>query len=649
MRPLSPRSQFARAFRLAALAAALILSLGTLAPDPLSAQSGDDHGRGLTGDPLVDSILQAPGPDFLSDDRHRAPDGLWQRERPRPDTPPRSDDRDQWEDEPRRAREDDWRDDAPSRSRRDDRRRPDPARTRRVERDPPPPPVQRGEGPADIIILDAEPSGESVAALAEPAAPEADTDSPDEQRSGEPDPAEEPPIADRAGDDGARPQESEPARSDEQLPPAAAGRESETAAQEQARPAQEEEPYREAPARSEAVATPAPGERRVAAAPGDAAPRAPTVPARAPERADVSPALDKMIGQMLLIGFDGQTPSDANVQRVVRQLEAGQAGGVLFMSRNIASPQQVKTLTRLFAGAAKNHPTPFVAVDQEGGYVQRLARSKGFNTHPSAERLGAGNDPQSAYSAYRRLALELREYGFNLNLGPVLDLNINPANPIIGRLKRSYGTDPDHVAAFAKAFVFAHNESGVLTAAKHFPGHGSSETDSHDALVDISKSWSEAELRPYRKLIEDDAIDMIMTGHLYHPSFSDRPGAPASLSAKAIRTVLRESLNFDGVVISDDLDMRGVRERRSFEDALISAVAAGNDMLLITNSDGYKPDLPGRAAAAIRAGLDSGRISTERIREAYGRVLKLKDELSRLQRTATGRGEDRGLADHSGG
>jgi beta-N-acetylhexosaminidase len=265
------------------------------------------------------------------------------------------------------------------------------------------------------------------------------------------------------------------------------------------------------------------------------------------------------------------------------------------------------------------------------------------------ERLGERNNPDAAYSAYRNLALELRDYGFNLNLGPVVDLNLNPANPVIGRLRRSYGADPDHVTAYAKAFVYAHNESGVLTAAKHFPGHGSSDTDSHDVLVNISDSWQERELRPYRKLIEDDAIDMIMVGHLYHPAFSDSPDVPTTLSPKAIEQVLRESLNYDGVVITDDLDMRGVRQNADFEERVVGAVAAGNDILLITNGNGYQPDLPERVAEVIRAAIAEGRLSEARIRQSYERIMALKDELARLQRTATSAGEDRGLQDHTSG
>jgi len=565
------------------LARALAAAFAVAAAFPLFS-SGLAAQTGLTGDPLVDSILQAPGPDFI--ERRRPPredarvwDGEQPRERPRDQAAPGE----AWD---RPA--DDWAD-----------RGPEPAPTRRARQTPPPPPAPRGEGPLDIVILDSDPAGSEPAETSAPQFPTVSGDA------------------------------AEPARQNE------------TAAA-----ADAEEPYRETAEPAE-VETPVDEPDRVAAVTPPATGRAPATPAQAPQRSEADPQLDRMIGQMIMAGFPGQAPSEASVERIAAQIEDGRVGGVILMSRNVDSPRQVRQLTRYLARAGEGQPTPFIAVDQEGGYVQRLSRVKGFKTHPSAERLGARNDPQGAYSAYRNLALELRDYGFNVNLGPVVDLNLNPANPVIGRLRRSYGKDPDHVTAFAKAFVYAHNESGVLTSAKHFPGHGSSDTDSHDVLVDISGTWQESELRPYRKLIEAGAIDMIMTGHLYHPAFSDSPDTPVSLSPKAIERVLRESLNYDGVVITDDLDMRGVRQNTTFAERIVRAVSAGNDILLITNGNGYEPDLPQRVADAIRAAIDEGRLSVARIRASYERIMDLKDELARLQRTATSAGEDRGLAEHT--
>ncbi|MFP4538191.1 MAG: glycoside hydrolase family 3 N-terminal domain-containing protein [Dichotomicrobium sp.] len=547
-----------------------------------------DRDRGLTGDPLIDSILQAPGPGFLDDSGEGADDhGYRDEDPPAPDG---------WADDA----DDGW-----------DAREPETAARSGVPRVPPPAPERRGEGPLDIAILDTDehdrPAGQ-----------------PEDGHAG----------SDTAADDTAEPSYDDTADRPDQ----------DTAAESE--PAFREQTQQD-PAPLDERGEPEDPEQLALGEPTGT--RAPAEPSQAPARPKPDPELNRMIGQMLLVGFPGVRPSDAGVKNAARQLEEGDVGGVILMSRNIESPDQVRRLTRHLAEAAEGQPTPFIGVDQEGGYVQRLARTKGFKTHPSAERLGARNDPQGAYSAYRNLALELRDYGFNLNFGPVVDLNINPANPVIGRLKRSFGKNPDHVSAFAKAFVFAHNESGVLTAAKHFPGHGSSETDSHDELVDISQSWTEKELRPYRELIEAQAIDMIMVGHLSHPSFSDTADTPVSLSKKGVTNVLRDSLNYDGVVITDDLDMRGVRQNASFEKRILGAVEAGNDILLITNSNDPESNLAKRVRSVIRQAIDAGRLSIERIRASYQRIMALKDELSRLQRTATSAGEDRGLADHSSG
>lgn len=568
---IQPPDQFA------AVVAAIISILFVASAHDLGAQSSSEYAQGLTGDPLVDSILQAPGPRYQRD-RDTIRREMWQRRAPS------DDERDIFEDDPLpRAEEPRWRRRSPAETR-------DPAEPPRFSRRPPPPlPVKRGEPPVDIAILDPEPD---------------DTET--ESETTDPQDFPKAPVA------AVEPEDLQ-SETDQTL-------------------ATREAPYRESADPQTAEARPEP-----------------VTPDTSRQSKAVNPELAKMVGQMVLVGFRGKKPSDEGVRTVAMQIKAGTVGGVILMGHNVDSPDQVKGLTSYLREAGEEQPTPFIAIDQEGGYVQRLSRTKGFQTHPSAARLGARNDPRSAYSAYRRLALELRAHGINLNLGPVVDLNINPDNPIIGRLKRSYGVKPEHVSAFAKAFIFAHNETGILTAAKHFPGHGSSETDSHDQLVDISDSWTEKELRPYRQLIEAQVVDIIMVGHLYHPSFSADRNTPASLSRKSITEVLRDSLNYDGVVMTDDLDMRGVREATDFEERIVASVAAGNDILLITNTRRYTPDLPKKIAAVLQEAINREQLSLDRIRKSYQRVLALKNKLSRLQRTATSQGEDRGLDDHSGG
>lgn len=338
-----------------------------------------------------------------------------------------------------------------------------------------------------------------------------------------------------------------------------------------------------------------------------------------------APNLDTMIGQMLMVGFQGADPRDASVQRIAAQIAAGHIGGVILMDRNIRSPRQVRDLTDMLRARA---PAPFlIATDQEGGYVQRLSPRKGFRGFPSAYKVAATDGPEGAGALYRQMAGELADVGINVNFGPTVDIH-KAANPIIGRLGRSYAADPEKIEAYAAAFIMAHRSAGVLTAAKHFPGHGSSLTDSHKGFVDLSRTWSPVELEPYRMLIGRQRPDMIMVGHLYHPDFSPKDRLPASLSRTAINGVLRQQLGYSGVVISDDLNMGGIRQCCGVKAAVVLAVSAGADILLAADDPPGGPSFASQATAALRDAVASGRIPEGRIREAYGRIMKMKGRLA---------------------
>jgi beta-N-acetylhexosaminidase len=347
--------------------------------------------------------------------------------------------------------------------------------------------------------------------------------------------------------------------------------------------------------------------------------------------------LSRMIGQMLIVGFTGTTPDEPATQRLAGQIHAGLVGGVIFMEHNIKSSGQVSRLAALFHEASretsKSAQLPLlVAVDQEGGGVQRLAREKGFGSYPSAEELGRGNDPHKAYLTYKDMADELVANGFNFNLGPVVDLNRNANSPTIAGKARSYSADPQRVIAYAKAFCFAHKDAGVLTALKHFPGHGSAAGDSHVDLVDLSPTWTDAELDPYRIMVRDKVGDAVMVGHVYHPEFSDGKKIPASLSAMAIQRQLRGKLGYGGVVITDDLDMAAIRKNYGFDEGLTRAVEAGSDILLLASAREGSGDLVEKAVLAIRQAVASGRLSEERIRASYEKVMSLKRRLMKMEK-----------------
>ncbi len=232
------------------------------------------------------------------------------------------------------------------------------------------------------------------------------------------------------------------------------------------------------------------------------------------------------------------------------QLAQGTIGGLVLYPENIGAPRQLRLLTAFLLNA-NSKLVPLIAVDQEGGHVQRLNRRDGYSYFPSARNVA--RDPalrtkDGAFSLYRKMAAELAAAGVNLNFGPVVDLSSNGANPVIALRKRSFGANPETVTELARAFIAAHREADVLTAAKHFPGHGSSRADSHKSLPDISRTWRENELQPYVDLARSGDLDMVMVGHLYHPRFSDGAKVPTSLSERAI-AALRGAVGFDGVVV----------------------------------------------------------------------------------------------------
>jgi beta-N-acetylhexosaminidase len=346
--------------------------------------------------------------------------------------------------------------------------------------------------------------------------------------------------------------------------------------------------------------------------------------------AQAEQTLDRMIGQMILVGFLGSSEKDAGAIAVRDELARGTVGGVLLFPDNIRSPAQLRSLTA-FLAAANPELTPFIAVDQEGGLVQRLTRRNGHVYFPSARDVARNkklNTPEGAFDLYKKMADGLQKSGINLNFGPVVDLNLNPGNTVIGRRKRSYGTDPKLVTTLAGAFISGHRDANIITSAKHFPGHGSSWSDSHKALPDISRSWREIELEPYANLSKAGLLDTVMIGHLYHPRFSDGEKMPASLSSRAVQE-LRGPIGYRGVIVSDDMEMGAIRGRFPFDEAIVKAVNAGIDILVFSNVKYRDPKLGDKVHAAIAAAARDGRIAPARIEEAYERIVLLKRRMMR--------------------
>jgi beta-N-acetylhexosaminidase len=340
------------------------------------------------------------------------------------------------------------------------------------------------------------------------------------------------------------------------------------------------------------------------------------------------PSLETMIGQMLMVGFVGNDLSDPGTRRVLSHIEAGRLGGVILFRRNVKGAAAVKRMTAAFRAASPGLPV-LVAIDQEGGRVQRLTGAVGFADTPSAARV-ADRGERAARGLYRRMAEGLADWGFNVNLAPVVDLAVRADNPIITRVGRAYSADPARVAGLATAFVDAHREAGILTSLKHFPGHGSSGGDTHHGFVDVSGSWTPRELAPFRDMIDAGRADMVMVAHVHHSDFAP-PGSrlPATLSPQVIEGLLRRDLGFGGVVISDDMEMGAISALGSPVDVAAKAILAGNDILIYAGGAAPGQDLVSVLQSRLRrAALEDPRVA-ERIRESHARIVRMKERLGR--------------------
>lgn len=329
--------------------------------------------------------------------------------------------------------------------------------------------------------------------------------------------------------------------------------------------------------------------------------------------------IEKMAGQLMVIGFPGSSPADRSAKALAKHIANGRAGGALFLRHNIKSGKASKATALSFLSASSQCLN---AIDQEGGKVQRLGSKHGFSPIPTAQWVAGNKSVEEARAIYAQAGRELRSAGFNLNMAPSVDVH-DPKNPVIGKYGRSFSTDVDRITAYAAAFVDGFSASRVACSIKHFPGHGSSRGDSHDGFVDITNTWSQSELVPFKRLASK--APMIMGGHLYHPQFSNGK-SPVTFSSKALVSKLRKGLGYNGIILTDDLDMGAIRKSFQLKEAIILALAAGNDLLLLSNSLSYDEDLPANAVRWISAAVREGRISQGQIKSAYGRVMRAKQQ-----------------------
>ena len=348
------------------------------------------------------------------------------------------------------------------------------------------------------------------------------------------------------------------------------------------------------------------------AGPSDLA--APSVITPAERRADEIESLlramstEEQVGQLVIAGFSGTTP-DAGARSLVQRLRLG---GVLLMGPNIRNPRQVRSLTAALQRASPRVPL-LVAVDHEGGRVLRFRPP--VSDLPDARTVGTAGDARLAAAAGRVAGRELLAMGVNFNLAPVLDVNDNPRNPVIGR--RAFGTRPEVVARLGVAYMKAMQAEGVVASAKHFPGHGHTSEDSHRTLPVVLRSRQQLEaidLAPFRAAIRA-GISTVMTAHVLYPSLD--PRSPATLSRSVLTDLLRRDLGFHGVVITDSLGMGAISARQSPGEGAVRALLAGSDVVLVAGGGD-------KVHAALLAAVRSGRIPRHRLEQSVRRVLALK-------------------------
>ena len=338
-------------------------------------------------------------------------------------------------------------------------------------------------------------------------------------------------------------------------------------------------------------------------------------------------SIAEKIGQLFLVGFEGDALSPD--QPVAIDILKRNLGGVILFdkllakkltSNNIMTPKQVVELTSSLQNLAGGNL--LIAVDQEGGMVTRLKEQHGFVSTPGAEALGNATDPEETTRCSRQVARMLSSLGINFNLAPVVDLNIYSKNPIIGAYGRSFSKNPDIVFDNAARWVAAHRQQGVLSCLKHFPGHGSSRNDSHLDFVDISDTWNEAELQPYREFIIKGYKEAIMIGHLFNSHLD--AFNPATLSFSTIHGILRSQLQYKGLVVSDDMQMRAITDRYGLEEACCKAISAGVDLLIIGNNICHDPHIFEKIQEELLRAVSHGKLTVKRIEDAWTRVQKFK-------------------------
>ena len=340
--------------------------------------------------------------------------------------------------------------------------------------------------------------------------------------------------------------------------------------------------------------------------------------------------LRQKIAQMLIVGFNGQTLSSSNpIYSDIKDLGIG--GVILFnrnadikkpnLVKNIKEPEQLKKLT---GDLQKISQTPlFIAIDQEGGMVSRLSPSYFIVSIYSAYDLGVKNNLDLTRTEAEKTAKTLKDMGINLNFAPCVDLAINKNSRVIAGLRRAYSDNPTVVTSQARAVIEGYSKYDILTVLKHFPGHGSAAGDTHAGFVDVTKTYNQKELLPYKTLISEGLAEGVLTAHVYDKNIDSE--FPASLSKKIIEDTLVAKLGFKGLIFTDDIQMGALKNSFTLSETLENAINAGNDVIVIGNNLTYDPEIAKKSVEIIFNLVKTGVIPEAKIDAAYAKIMEYKN------------------------
>ena len=327
-----------------------------------------------------------------------------------------------------------------------------------------------------------------------------------------------------------------------------------------------------------------------------------------------SMTLREKIGQLIIVGFDGTTIND----EALDYIENLKVGGFILFARNIVDEGQTLDLLNKLKEANSNNDIPlFLSIDEEGGRVSRLPES--FLKIPEMTKVGNKNDKDISYEIGSILGERVKSLGFNMNFAPVLDINSNPNNPVIGN--RAFGSTVELVSKNGLGVMNGIRDFNVIPAVKHFPGHGDTNVDSHINLPIIRKTLDELkafELIPFIKAIEED-VEMIMVAHILYPELDEV--YPSTMSPKVIEGLLRSELDYKGVIVSDDMTMGAIVENYSLEEGVLSFIKSGGDIALVCHGR----ENPEKVIKRIEEAVNNGELSEKEIDEKLYRILKLKE------------------------